>query len=346
VEEVKSRKVAVVCVASASGEMGGMERHYDGLVSALRSSGERIDAVKVTSDESDFAAVQETYLRFYDLDLSAYDGIITIKGPSYVVRHPNQVCWLNHTMRVFYDMFEREFPHAWPELEAQRALIQRLDTAALSRPSVRRFVVGQEVADRLRRFNGLDAEVLYPGLGLEGFRSGAYEHLFLPGRLHRWKRVDLVIEAMRFVERPVKFLIAGTGEDEEALRLKAVGDPRIQFLGRITDQQLIELYAGAIAVPFVPIHEDYGMVTIEAFRSRKPVITCDDSGEPAHMVRDGETGFVCPPEPKALAQKITWLYDHPKEAAQMGAKGEASVRHIRWDVVVDRLLGALFPKRD
>jgi glycosyltransferase involved in cell wall biosynthesis len=249
-------------------------------------------------------------------------------------------------MRVFYDMFEREFPHAWPELEAQRALIQRLDTAALSRPSVRRFVVGQEVADRLRRFNGLEAEVLYPGLGLEGFRSGAYEHLFLPGRLHRWKRVDLVIEAMRFVERPVKFLIAGTGEDEEALRLKAVGDPRIQFLGRVTDQQLIELYAGAIAVPFVPIHEDYGMVTIEAFRSRKPVITCDDSGEPAHIVRDGETGFVCPPEPKALAQKITWLYDHPKEAAQMGAKGEASVRHIRWDVVVDRLLGALFPKRD
>ncbi len=341
---MSSRNIAVVCVASASGEMGGMERHYEGLLSALRSSGERIDAVKVASDESNFAAVQETYLRFYDLDLSAYDGVITIKVPSYVVRHPNHVCWLNHTMRVFYDMFEREFPHPWPEIEAQRDLIRRLDTAALSRPSVRRFVVGQEVADRLRRFNGLEAEVLYPGLGLDGFRSGTYEHLFLPGRLHRWKRVDLVIEAMRFVERPVKLLIAGTGEDEKTLRRKAVGDSRIQFLGRVSDQQLIELYAGALVVPFVPMHEDYGMVTVEAFRSGKPVITCDDSGEPAHIVRDGETGFVCPPEPKALAAKITWLYDHPKEAGAMGAKGESSVSHIRWDVVVARLLEALFPE--
>ncbi len=340
-----SHAVALVCVASASGEEGGAERLYKGLMQAMCGHGVRASLLKVAGDESSFRAVQETYLRFYDLDLSAFNGVITTKAPSYVVRHLNQACWLVHTMRVFYDMFEKEFPRPWPELEAQRAEIQKLDTVALSRPSVRRFAIGQEVADRLWRFNGLEAEVLHPGLGLDGLHPGSYDYLFLPGRLHRWKRVHLAIDAMRFVERPLKLLLAGTGEDEQHLRRRAAGDPRIEFLGRVSDERLIDFYANALAVPFVPVREDYGMVTVEAFRARKPVITCSDSGEPAHMVLDGRTGFICAAEPKALAEKITWLYDHPKEAAEMGAKGEASVSHILWDKVAGRLLGALFPER-
>jgi len=339
---VTGPSVAVVGVGSP-GETGGAERLYSGLVRALREQGARAELVAPLGDESDFAALQETYLRFYDLDLSGYDGVITTKAPSYTVRHPNQVCWLVHTVRVFYDMFEREFPRPWPELEAQRDEVRRLDTAALSRPQVRRFAIGREVADRLRRFNGLDAEVLHPPLGLEGFHPGPYEYLFLPGRLHRWKRVDLLLEAMRLVPHPLRLLVAGTGEDEADLRRAAAGDPRIEFLGRVDDGRLIELYAGALAVPFVPRGEDYGMVTVEAFRSRKPVVTCTDSGEPAHLVRDGETGFVCAPSPAALAERLAWLYEHPEAAAAMGARGEASVEPIRWETVAGRLLGALFP---
>lgn len=337
------RRVAVLTVKSSS-ERGGAERFFEGLVAGLRSMGVEADRVDLESDESSFETIEESYLRFYDWELSSYDGVISTKAPSYAARHPNHVCYLVHTMRVFYDMFEREYPDAPEWRREQRDQIHRMDTAALSESRIRTlFSIGNEVRTRLALYNRLPSTVLHPGLNLDGLRPGAYDYAFLPGRLHRWKRVDLIIEAMKQVERPLRFLIAGTGEDENWFREKARGDQRISFLGRVSDAQLLDLYADALVVPFAPVREDYGLVTLEAFRARKPVITCSDSGEPTVFVRDGETGFCCPPEPADIAEKLTWLFDHRDEAAAMGARAEASIRHIRWDVVGSRLLDALFP---
>lgn len=335
-------RVAVLATGTPSGETGGAERFYVGLRDALRAKGAQAEIVSVISDESCFEAIEESYLRFYDLDLAAYDGVISTKAPGYMVRHPNHVCYLQHTMRVFYDMFDVEFPHAGPELRDQRELVQRLDTLALQSPRTRRrFVIGHEVQDRLRRFNGLDAEVLYQASTMSGFECRGYDYVFLPGRLHRWKRPDLVIEAMRHVRMPVRLLISGTGEDEWRLRDLAQGDDRIEFLGRVSDRQLLDLYADALVVPFVAVREDFGLVTLEAFSSRKPVITCSDSGEPAHIVRDGQTGFVCAPDPLEIAARIDLLHADPALARRMGEAGAASISGIRWETVASTLLSAL-----
>src|SRR5205814_2210524 len=127
----------------------------------------------------------------------------------------------------------------------------------------RLFVIGEEVKDRLERFNGIHSEVLYPATTLTGFRLGGnFKHLFLPGRLHRWKRVHLVIEAMKYVKAPIKLLISGTGEDAGELRTLAGRDVRIEFLGRISDDDMIRYYSDALAVPFVPCREDFGYVAV------------------------------------------------------------------------------------
>ena len=315
-------KVAVLATASATGDIGGAERFYVGLRDALRRQGAAAEIVPVVSDEADFVAIKRSYLRFYDLDLSGFDGVISTKAPGYVVRHPRHVCYLQHTMRVFYDMFEREFPAPWPELLAQRRLIQRLDTAALGHPRLRgRFVIGHQVRERLLLTNGLGAEVLYQASTLGGCHGGPFEHLLLPGRLHRWKRVDLAISAMRHVAAPVRLLITGTGEDEAPLRALAAEDPRIRFLGRVEDEVLVDLYAQALAVLFVPYLEDFGLVTLEAFRSGKPVITCADAGEPARLVQDGVSGLVCAPEPAALAAGIDALWQEPERSRRLGTAG-------------------------
>jgi hypothetical protein len=139
-----SKKVAIVATASASGEKGGAERFYDGLQNALCSLGVDAQIVPVIPDESSFEAILRSYLEVYDLDLTMFDGIISTKYPSYVARHPNHVCYLLHTMRMFYDMFEFEFPRADNDRLEQRRWIQRLDTGALSSPNVRRvFVIGE-----------------------------------------------------------------------------------------------------------------------------------------------------------------------------------------------------------
>ncbi|MEA3276555.1 MAG: glycosyltransferase family 4 protein [Pseudomonadota bacterium] len=335
-------KIAVLAAVPPSGEQGGAERFSEGLQNALRDEGAEADILSVVSDERDYYQIQESYLRFYDLDLSAYDGVISTKAPAYLVRHPNHVCYLQHTMRAFYDLFERQFPKPSKALLSQRRFIRQLDTAALRPPRTRRrFTISHEVTQRLEKYNGLDSDVLYQASTLCGFRRGAYQYVFLPGRLHRWKRVDLVIKAMRYVRAKVKLIIVGTGEDELALRSLAVKDPRISFLGRISDEELLDLYANALVVPFVPLQEDFGLVTLEAFHSEKPVLTCVDSGEPARIVEHGHTGFVCAPAPKSIAKRIDQLAADPDAAARMGRAGAKSIQHINWKKVAVTLLEAL-----
>jgi glycosyltransferase involved in cell wall biosynthesis len=301
------------------------------------------EILPVIPDESNFEAILRSYLQFYDLDLTSYDGIISTKAPGYLSRHPNHVCYLLHTMRRFYDMFDFEFPAADENLREQRRRVLEMDTAALSSPHIRRvFVIGDEVKDRLEKFNGIKSEVLYPATTLSGFRrDGNFEYLFMPGRLHRWKRVDLVISAMARVKAPIKLIISGTGEDEARLRKLTKDDTRIRFLGRISDDELIEFYANALAVPFVPNREDFGYVAIEAFHSGKPIITCSDSGEPARLAARFDAGLICDPTPESIGAAIDSLYQAPHTAKQLGENGRINSAAMNWEATSRALVGAL-----
>lgn len=339
-------RVAVLAVASPVGEVGGAERLFAGLAEALCYQGLQAEVVAAVSDEADFAGIRASYLRFWDLDLSDFDGVVSTKAPSYVARHPNHICYLMHTMRVFYDMFDVERSHPSDADLAQREEVHRLDSLALRPPRVRRlFAIGEEVRLRLLSSLGLDARVLRHPSTLGGLAPSRVvgRHLLMPGRLHRWKRVDLAIRAMRHVPGDVELLVTGTGEDEVPLRAMAAGDRRIRFLGRVPEGELARLYAKALAVLFVPVREDLGLVTLEAFRCARPVITCTDSGEPARIVRDGATGLIATPDPASLAAAINRLAADPALAARLGAAGQAETAGITWDNVARTLAAALAP---
>src|SRR4030095_10143517 len=141
----------------------------------------------------------------------------------------------------------------------------------------------------------------------------------------------LMIEAYKHFRRNVPLLVTGAGEDEQELRALAAGDPRIRFLGRVSEPELLDLYANALLVGFIPKDEDFGYITIEAFKSGKEVLTCTDSGEPLEFVSDVHTGFVVPPDARMIAERLREAIDHPKRMAQMGAHGARAVAAIRWD---------------
>jgi glycosyltransferase involved in cell wall biosynthesis len=337
-------KVAVVTAAMSSGEQGGAEALYAGLLGGLRSMGVDAHQVDVRVDESTFDAVLASYRRCYDLDLRQYDLVISTKAPTYALRHPRHISYLVHTLRVFYDRFASEFGEGNENVRRQRAQIHALDKAALHPSRVRRhFTIGhtnyQRLIDADTFWSSIHYEVLHPAAAVSGFkppRPGQY--FFLPGRLHRWKRADLVIRAMQRLNRNIPLKIAGTGEDERQLRALAGNDCRIQFLGRVSDEQLVDLFAGAVAVPFVPVQEDYGLVMVEAFKSRKPVVTCRDSGEPVYFVKHGVNGLVVEPNADALSAAFEYVLDHPERAAEMGNNGFRTVSHIKWESIASTLL--------
>src|SRR5205085_5844301 len=96
---------------------------------------------------------------------------------------------------------------------------------------------------------------------------------------------------------------------------------RVRFTGAIDDQQLVDLYAGALAVAFPPYDEDYGYITLEAFLARKPVITTSDAGGPLEFVEDGVTGLVTEPRSEAIGAAISRLAADRRLAGSLGDAG-------------------------
>lgn len=343
-------KIAVVTPKNISGERGGAENLYEGLVNALKFAGHSAIQIEIPVDESSFEKILESYCYCYDLNLNDYDCVISTKAPTYMVQHKNHISYLIHTIRVFYDMFDSEYTINDKEKQKQRQIIQAFDRYALDPGRVKKYyAIGQTVIDRLKKshsfWNTIPFQVIYPATRISHFNSPEEgQFIFLPGRLHRWKRADLIINAMKFVKSPIKLVIAGKGEDEENLQKlvkKLKLEERVQFLGRISDDELLDLYSKSIVIPFTPVHEDYGYITIEAFKSKKPVITCHDSGEPAIIVKDNVSGFVVDPDPQKIAEKINYLIDHPEKISQMGNAGFDSVKNIKWEKIISKLLDGI-----
>ena len=114
------------------------------------------------------------------------------------------------------------------------------------------------------------------------------------------------------------------------------------LLGHVSDEELIALYAGCRAAYYAPLNEDYGYVTVEAFLSRKPVLTTWDAGGPLEFVVDGVSGFVTAPDPEAVAAGIDQVFDvSGTRLREMGEEGCRRVSGIPWDHVIDALTESL-----
>ncbi|MGF6661616.1 glycosyltransferase involved in cell wall biosynthesis [Paraburkholderia atlantica] len=218
-----------------------------------------------------------------------------------------------------------------------RAVLHRFDANAMR--GVKKFVaISKTVAERREYFHGAsEIAVAYPPSDLP-VRSGAPgKYLFTYSRLDEPKRIHLIIEAFRRVKTDFELRVAGVGGQLERLRELASGDNRIRFLGRLSEESLIEQLQSAYAVPFVPYQEDYGLVAIEALGAGKPLITCTDSGGPTEFVMDGRNGFIAEPTIESLKGAIERCVHWPRYEA-ISAAARSTVSDISWPRVVESLI--------
>ena len=196
---------------------------------------------------------------------------------------------------------------------------------------------------RLKKFNDIDSDPLYPPpRNPERFYCDNYENFILyVGRLEPIKRISLLIETFRYIKTKVKCYIVGTGSQETELARKISEYNlynKIQLLGFQHDDEIYKLYANALAVFYAPLDEDYGFVTLEAFLSKKPIITTIDSGGVLEFVKNNENGFILNLDPKNIAEKIDWMYSNNAKCYELGSTGYEFARKITWDNIIEKLI--------
>ena len=220
-----------------------------------------------------------------------------------------------------------------------RKIVHFLDQIAMRPGAIKRYsAISQTVANRKDYFPpNVPIDVNHHPTDLARFDNTGYDYIFTISRLDGPKRIAMLVEAFMTTDTDIEFRIAGTGPEESVLRALAENDSRIRFLGRISDDEVIVQYAGALFVPFIPYDEDYGLITIEAMKSGKAVLTTRDAGGVTEFVTHEFTGLAVEPTVEDLAQGIRQLVENREKTRKMGEQAQERVADISWQNTLDAL---------
>lgn len=332
---------------------GGAEVLADTLLTALREHGHQAEIVALPFKWYPASCVLDHMLaaRMFDLTESCgveVDRVVALKFPAYLIPHPNKVGWLLHQHRTAYELWGTQFGDLdrQPDGVEVRDAVTRADAMAFGEMRAV-YTISGTVTQRLRQYNNIASEVLYPPPEDTGsfYTETAQAYLFYPSRIEAIKRQDLVIEALALCQQPVRMVFCGVSSVAAysaglVARTSQLGlGDRVKWLGRVSASDKLRWYAQALGVVFTPVEEDLGYITMEAMLASKPVITLTDAGGPLEFVKDRQTGLVVEPDPQALADAMDELWIQRARAREWGLAGRESYlrRNISWARVVDAL---------
>lgn len=231
---------------------------------------------------------------FERFDLSGFDLVITCSSAfsKGVVTTPDtrNICYCFTPPRYLWDLYEEHVrgKPLRPLLAAAAGWLRAEDRKAAHR--VDRFVaISREVAGRIRRHYGREAEVVYPPVEVERFRpsgSEAEDFYLVVSRLVPYKRIDLAVAAANRLG--IRLVVVGDGPERR--RLERSAGPTVEFVGRRSDAEIADLYARCRAFVF-PGYEDFGIAPVEAQAAGRPVIAYGLGGATETVV-DGTTGVL------------------------------------------------------
>ena len=230
------------------------------------------------------------------LDLSAFDLVISSSssfGKGLIVPPETlHICYCHTPTRfLWHDRFSYIHDHIRPRTLARLAypLLHKMrlwDMVAAQRPD-HLITNSRKSQERIRRYYQREAAVLHPPVETERIpvsqQTGSY--WLAGGRLVAYKRFDLLLEAFKTIDAPLKIF----GNGPEASRLKKMAPSNVELLGHIDDATKFDLYAGCKGF-LHPQLEDFGITAVEAMAAGKPVIAYGKGGG-AETVIDGVTGI-------------------------------------------------------
>jgi glycosyltransferase involved in cell wall biosynthesis len=171
--------------------------------------------------------------------------------------------------------------------------------------------------------------VVYPALD-DGFSPG-------PGRDGRYvfhlassdprDNTEAVLDAFERVESDAELLVGGRlGAREAPLRARA--GERVRFLGRVSDEELVALYRGALVFVDVPLYEGFGYQVLEAMACGAPVVAGAATSVPEVV---GDAGLLCDPcDPGAIALAVERVLGEPGLADELRTRGLARAASFDW----------------
>lgn len=276
------------------------------------------------------------FLKQYDVVIfsgNSISAVSNVKG--------KKILYCHTPPRYAYDQLEnyaKRFPKILhPAFHTGIKIIQNSYKRNMERMDVI-VANSQAVAKRLQDYFGITVPVVYPPCDLvtKNPLPRKPENYFISwARLEPMKRIDILIEA--FKKRPEKTLIiASFGSLKDKLVEQAKGFPNIKFVGLISDEELSQYLAGALASIYIPINEDFGMTPIESMVAGTPTIGVKEGGL-LETIEHMKTGYLCPANPTVddVIQAIDTFT--PEVSSQMEAACKENAKRFGKDKFIEEM---------
>jgi glycosyltransferase involved in cell wall biosynthesis len=199
-----------------------------------------------------------------------------------------------------------------------------------SAANVTQFVaISEHIRRRIRDAYGVESDLIHPPVRTEFFTPDATvprEDFWLcVGALEPYKRADLAMEAS--IRAGAQLKVVGNGSQKTSLMRRFGRHTNVEFLGRVDDPALRELYRRAKVLIF-PQEEDFGIVAVEAQACGLPVVALARGGA-LDMVQDGRTGVLFQSvSPEAIAEAVARV---PSDAAVVCRENAEKFAEARFD---------------
>lgn len=245
--------------------------------------------------------------RFDDYDVVLSDSSSFAKGIRTTGLH---ICYCHTPTRFLWtepEDYVDSQPYPYPARLAAKTLIpfiRRWDYRAAQRPDF--FIANSvNVQNRIRKYYRRESVVIPPPVDTDVFHpQGKREnYFFVASRLEPYKKIELVVAAFNELGLPLK--VAGSGTSSEKLRRMA--RTNVEFLGRISDEELRRRYSECQAFIF-PAEEDAGIMVVEAQACGTPVIAYRAGGA-LETVKEGITGEFFNEQTASSLKEVIKRYD-------------------------------------
>ena len=197
-----------------------------------------------------------------------------------------------------------------------------------------RVAVSEPAAQLARRHLGGSYQLLFNGIDVARFRGvpradGAGRTILFLGRHEHRKGLDVLLDALCSLPPDVTVRVAGDGPITARLRALHRGDPRISWLGRLSEADKIRQLRAASVLCAPSRHgESFGIVLVEAMAAGTPAVASDVPGYRSLSDRGGAVFLVPPGDSRALAAGLLRVLSDSRLAAALRARGDSHVRRL------------------
>ncbi len=245
-------------------------------------------------------------IAFESFNFDNYDLVISVTSEAAkgIITKPRtrHICYILTPTRYLWSHYDVYFESRFLSFFSRPVVsyLRCWDRIASRRPD-KILSVSMRVKNRVKKYYGIESDVVYPPLNFGSFdflknKSSFDLSMFKPkdyylvvSRLEKYKMVDLVIEAFRFLKLPL--IIVGVGSQMRYLKRVSSGDPNIIFVGKVVSDSSMAYYYKDAKALIMPQEEDFGLVSLEAQSFGIPVISYRESGA-AETIVEGKTGLL------------------------------------------------------